>query len=140
MEPIEQAISHVLYFDGCSKGNPGPAGAGAVIKQDGIELYHECANLGNKTNNQAEYAALIMGLQMAAQHEIRRLLVRGDSLLVIKQMRKEYKVSNAGLKPLYDLAREHASHFDHIQFEHVFRNENVRADGLANLGLLLSVK
>ena len=124
-----------INFDGCSKGNPGLAGAGAVLFRDGVEIDHRMQALGKKTNNQAEYAGLLLGLQLAVDHEVRNVEVRGDSQLIIKQMRGEYRVSNAELKPLYNLARELASNFDHIDFMHVYRKDNARADELSNEAL-----
>jgi len=121
-----------MNFDGCSKGNPGLAGAGAVLFRDGVEIDNRMQALGKKTNNQAEYAGLLLGLQLAVDHDVRRLEVRGDSQLIIKQMRGEYKVSSADLKPLYNLARELATNFDHIDFMHVYRKDNARADELSN--------
>lgn len=129
-EPLYQ-----INFDGCSKGNPGLAGAGAVLYRDGTEIDTRIQALGKKTNNQAEYAGLILGLQMAVDHNIRRLEVQGDSQLIIKQMRGEYKVSSAELKPLYNIARELSITFEQIRFTHIYRKYNSRADELSNEAL-----
>ena len=89
---------YVMNFDGCSKGNPGPAGAGAVIYQNGIEIWGSCEFVGKKeTNNMAEYAGLILGMKEAVHRNIRKIAIKGDSLLVIKQMRGEYKVKSENL-------------------------------------------
>ena len=82
-----------LFFDGCSKGNPGDSGAGAVIYQGNLELYSRTLFVGkNITNNVSEYTGLIIGLELALENGIKELAVNGDSLLVIKQMNGEYKV------------------------------------------------
>ena len=124
-----------LYFDGCCKGNPGPGGAGAVIYQDDQEIATTMMSLGKVTNNEAEYQGLINGLKLALKKEITILDVKGDSVLVIKQMKKEYKVAAPNLIPMYKEATELANAFESISFSHVFRNENKRADKLANESL-----
>ena len=99
--------SYVMYFDGCSKSNPGPSGAGAVIYQDDIEIWGKAVYVGDKaTNNVAEYSGLITGLEEANNMEISNLVVRGDSMLVIKQMKGEYKVKSLSLYPLYEKAKK----------------------------------
>jgi ribonuclease HI len=125
-----------LYFDGCSKGNPGPAGAGAVIYYDNHEIWSDSIFVGNKeTNNIAEYSGLILGLNKAIQLDIKNLLVFGDSQLVINQMNGVYKVKSENMKPLYNTALEKSKFFSNINFEHVYRNDNKRADELSNIGL-----
>jgi len=127
---------YILYFDGCSKGNPGPAGAGAVIYQNDIEVWSEAIFVGAKeTNNVAEYAGLILGLRKAVQMGIHSLLIRGDSQLVIRQMRGEYKVSSANMIPLYKEAKGLCASIQSIAFEHVYRDKNTRADTLSNEGI-----
>jgi ribonuclease HI len=125
-----------LYFDGCSKGNPGPAGAGAVLYYDKNEIWSDSIFVGEReTNNTAEYNGLILGLNKAIQLNIKKLLVFGDSELVIKQINGVYKVKSETLKPLYNSAIEKRKLFDDITFIHVYRNDNKRADELSNLGL-----
>ena len=126
---------YVLYFDGCSKGNPGRAGAGAVIYKNGIELYNEAKLVGEKeTNNVAEYTALVMGLTAALNHsaQIKELHVKGDSDLVIKQMKGLYKVKSPNMLGLFAQAKTLATMFTTISFTHVYRQFNKRADELAN--------
>ena len=125
-----------LFFDGCSKGNPGDAGAGAVIYQGNLELYSRTLFVGkNITNNVSEYTGLIIGLELALENGIKELAVNGDSLLVIKQMNGEYKVKAPALKILHLKAKELSSHFDTITFTHVYRENNQRADELSNIAL-----
>ena len=125
-----------LFFDGCSKGNPGKAGAGAVIYQNSIELYSKTLFVGNnETNNVAEYNGLIIGLELAIFNGIKELSVKGDSLLVIKQMKREYKVKNKNLKILFERAKQLSLQFDKITFEHIYRENNQRADELSNIAL-----
>ena len=89
---------HTLFFDGCSKGNPGIAGAGAVIYKNEIELLSNIFFVGEKsTNNHAEYAGLILGLQQAVEMDIKRLLIKGDSQLVINHMNGAYKCKSPNL-------------------------------------------
>jgi len=127
---------HTLYFDGCSKGNPGRAGAGAVIYDDqNVEIYSESVFAGyNTTNNEAEYTGLILGLNTAFKKGISELRVCGDSLLVIRQMEGKYKVSSPNLVPLHSCATKLTSNFSKIEFVHVYREKNKRADFLSNVG------
>jgi ribonuclease HI len=124
-----------MFFDGCSKGNPGLAGAGAVIYQNGIEVYSKTLKLSIQTNNVAEYNGLIIGLELAINNGIKELSVKGDSLLVIKQMKGEYKVKNKNLKILFERAKQLSLQFDKITFEHIYRENNKRADELSNIAL-----
>jgi ribonuclease HI len=127
---------HTLYFDGCSKGNPGRAGAGAAIfNEDGAEVFAESVFAGySTTNNEAEYTGLILGLNTALKQGITELHVYGDSQLVIRQMQGNYRVNSAKLAPLHQCATTLASKFTSIKFEHVYRDKNKRADALSNAG------
>ena len=127
---------HTMYFDGCSKGNPGRAGAGAVIYDaSNNEVFAEAVFAGySTTNNEAEYTGLILGLNTALKQGITELQVRGDSQLVIRQMQGNYRVNSAKLAPLYQCAVTLASKFTSIGFEHVYRDKNKRADALSNTG------
>lgn len=125
-----------MQFDGCSKGNPGLAGSGAVIYKLDNELWAESFFVGKMfTNNHAEYAGLILGLQQAKALGITQLKVEGDSLLVINQMKGLYKCKAINLIDLYDKAKELESHFEIIEYEHVFRNRNKRSDELSNIAI-----
>ena len=131
--------TYTLFFDGCSKGNPGKAGAGAVIYRNQIEIYSQSSFVGSKTtNNVAEYSGLIMGLEKAVGLNITNLIVKGDSMLTIKQMRGDFKVSSPSLIPLYNAAKLLEKRIGCIQYQHVYREFNKRADSLANDGLLLA--
>lgn len=133
---IPTTYNYVLNFDGCSKGNPGHAGSGAVIYHNNQEIWSEYKYLGNyKTNNQAEYSALINGLYNARTLSIKSLLVLGDSEIVINQMTKKYRVKSPNLIPLNEEASEISKYFDDILFMHVYREQNTRADELSNLGV-----
>ena len=126
-----------LYFDGCSKGNPGKAGAGAVIYKNNIEIACISIFVGEKeTNNIAEYNGLLIGLQEARKLGITHLEVKGDSQLVIKQMKGEYQVKAPTLLKLYQTAKQLQKEFTQISFTHVYRTDNKRADQLSNEGLL----
>jgi ribonuclease HI len=141
VEPSYINTQFVLHFDGCSKGNPGPAGAGAVIYKNNEEYWSSCYTIGKHfTNNYAEYCGLIMGLRGAISHNINNILVKGDSMLVIKQMKGEYKVQSDLLKQLNSEALELTKRFSCIDFEHVYRDKNTRADELANFGLVECMK
>ena len=128
---------YILYFDGCCKNNPGPGGAGAVLYYKGEEVWGASKFVGIRaTNNTAEYGGLILGLQEAIVREISDLTVRGDSQLVIKQMRGEYQVKSAKLLEIHHSAKSLAECFEHISFEHVYRDKNKRADELSNMALM----
>jgi ribonuclease HI len=132
--------SCVLFFDGCSKSNPGRAGAGAVIYNEQDEIYSEALFVGEKeTNNVAEYTGLIIGLKAAIRMKITDLRVKGDSELVIKHMKGIYQVRSPNLLPLFTEAQALSKMFSTITFQHVFRTANKRADALSNEGLLLNI-
>jgi len=125
--------NYVLQFDGCSKGNPGLAGAGAVIYKNGKELWCDSLFVSERaTNNQAEYAALILGLKAAIELQITELHVEGDSALVIRQINGEYNVHSNNLLELYEAAKQLQPEFRAITFTHIYRDKNKRADELAN--------
>jgi ribonuclease HI len=124
------------YFDGGARNNPGPAGYGVHIVDDqGLVLAELHGSLGISTNNVAEYHGLIAALQWAVENNVARLTVKGDSLLIIEQMRGNYKVKNEGLKPLYLQARMLVMQIGDVRFEHVPREQNKDADRLSNVGM-----
>jgi len=126
----------ILKFDGCSKGNPGPAGIGAVIYKNNTEHWALCKYIGDKkTNNEAEYSALILGLETAIKRKITTLSVCGDSQLVINQINGIYKVKNENLFKLYEKAIQLKNQFSYIDFNHIYRKDNKRADELSNIAL-----
>jgi len=123
----------ILDFDGASKGNPGPGGWGYVLYlEDGrhIEGHGGC---DMATNNQMEYRGLIEGLKKALELGVKELKVKGDSQLVIMQMKGVYKVKNPNIKPLYEEAKRY-EHFMKVDYLHIPREKNRRADKLANIG------
>src|SRR4051812_21691792 len=125
-----------LQFDGGSRGNPGPAGIGVVVSAaDGTPIVTLGRFIGRATNNAAEYRALIVALKEAKRLGARRIVVRGDSELIIKQMRGEYRVKHPDLRPLYEEAQDLLSHFDETKIEHNLRHHNTLADRLANLAM-----
>ena len=131
-----ESFIYTLYFDGCSKGNPGKAGAGYVIYKENDEIAYKSVYVGDKeTNNKAEYSGLYEGLLCALQNNITRLHVKGDSNLVIKQMKGEYKVKSENILRIYQDTHKLCEQFEEITFEHVYRKDNQRADHLANQAL-----
>jgi ribonuclease HI len=126
----------VAYIDGGARGNPGPAGYGVRVEAaDGTILDELHGGLGIATNNVAEYHGLLAALQWAVDHGQRRVRIRADSELLVRQMRGEYKVKNPGLQPLYVRARLLVAELDVVVFEHVRREFNKEADRLSNLGM-----
>ena len=122
-----------LFADGGSRGNPGPAASGAVlVDRDGNTIDSIGLFLGRATNNVAEWTALCIGLEHAAERGIKRLAVRLDSELVVKQMRGEYRVKHEDLLPLYRRARALLAKFEHVDIKHVRRKDNALADRLVN--------
>jgi ribonuclease HI len=125
-----------LQFDGGSRGNPGPAGIGVVVAAaDGTPLVTLGRYIGRATNNVAEYRALITAMEEARKLGAKRILIRGDSELVIKQMRGEYRVKNPDMKVLYDQAQSLIVNFEKAKIEHNLRHKNELADQLANLAM-----
>lgn len=128
--------AHVLYCDGASRGNPGPASIGAVIfDPEGETVVEISGAIGEATNNVAEYQALIAGLEAARDRDLDPLVVRLDSLLLVKQVTGEYRVKAAGLKPLARRAVRLLASFEDVEVEHVRRERNTVADALANRAL-----
>jgi ribonuclease HI len=126
----------LAYIDGGARGNPGPAGYGVRIEApDGAVVDELYGALGRATNNVAEYNGLLAALQWAVDRGERRVHIRADSELLVKQMRGEYKVKNPGLQPLYVRARLLTAQLDEVKFEHVRREFNTEADRLSNLGM-----
>jgi ribonuclease HI len=134
---MEQEDIYEMYFDGCSKGNPGLSGAGSVIYKNEEEIWANSYFISDSaTNNVAEYFGLIRGLKRAIKMNIRSLIIKGDSQLIIKQMKGEYQVKSESMIELYNIAKELETQFENISYEHVYRKYNKRADQLSNEGLL----
>jgi len=126
----------VLNADGGSRGNPGPAGAGAVLADPDGDMVAELQRyLGETTNNVAEYHGLILGLEEALRLGCREITVRLDSELIVRQLQGRYKVKSPKLKPLYAQARKLLAAFAAAEVEHVRREHNREADRLANLAM-----
>ena len=122
-----------LFTDGGSRGNPGPSAIAFVIcKLDNSVVEKSGEYIGDTTNNQAEYQALIMGLKRAQQLGAKKLAVNLDSELVVKQINGLYKIKNAELLPHYQAVKELAGQFEQITFQHVPRALNARADKEVN--------
>ncbi len=126
----------VIYTDGASRGNPGRAGAGFVIyTESGEKLTEGYRYLGIKTNNQAEYEALIMALEKAEEMGADAVEIRSDSQLLVRQLNGEYRVKSKNIIPLFRRVKELLSIFGSVQFTHVPREQNREADALANRGV-----
>jgi len=122
-----------LFTDGAARGNPGPAGAGAVIiSPDGHIVAKVGKFLGEETNNVAEYMGLIIGLKRAKAMGIRELDVLADSELMVKQLNGDYAVKADHLKPLFDEARALLKAFSTIEIRHIPREQNAQADAMSN--------
>jgi ribonuclease HI len=122
-----------VQFDGGSRGNPGPAGIGIVLRAaDGTPLVTLGRFIGRATNNVAEYRALIAALQEARKLGARRIAVRGDSELIIRQLTGQYRVKSPDMKPLYEEAQALLGEFESSKIEHTLRGKNELADKLAN--------
>jgi ribonuclease HI len=130
------ASLYTLRTDGGARGNPGPGGAGFVLEDEsGAVVRRGGRYLGSVTNNVAEYAALIWGLETALDHGVQRLRVCADSELVVRQMNGIYRVKNEGLKPLFASAQKLVKCFASAEVTHVRREQNAAADELANLAM-----
>ena len=125
-----------LFTDGASRGNPGQAGAGAVLLgADGEELAARAEYLGVCTNNVAEYRALLLGLDEALARGCQQLAISLDSELIVRQIQGKYKVKNETLLPLYAQVQQRLARLGNWSISHVLRAQNSRADQLANQGI-----
>ncbi len=126
----------IVYSDGASRGNPGPAAYGAaVFDSTGRERHRAGERIGIATNNVAEYRGLVAGLEAALALGARRIEVRADSELIIRQAIGRYRVKNPGLIPLHNRLVGLRSRFDEVVFRHIPRDQNRLADRLANAAL-----
>lgn len=122
-----------VFSDGAARGNPGPAGAGAVIESaDGEVIERLGRYLGVATNNQAEYEGLILGLERALELGATEIEVFADSELLVRQLRGEYRVRNEGLVPLWQRARALLARFARVALTHIPRERNAAADAMSN--------
>jgi len=123
----------VAHCDGGSRGNPGPAGFGAVIEDARGQVVARLSEyLGKQTNNYAEYAGLLAVLQWAGENGAKRMRVVSDSELMVNQMKGRYKVGSPGLRPLWEEAKRRVSRLERFEIGHTLRGGNKEADQLAN--------
>ena len=121
------------HCDGGARGNPGPAGFGALVQDaDGNVLAELSEFLGIQTNNYAEYSGLLASLDFALAHGHRRLRVVSDSELMVKQIQGKYQVKSPGLRPLYEQAKKKIAQLEAFEIVHALRHKNKDADRLAN--------
>jgi len=126
----------IIYADGASQGNPGPAAIGGTIKDDkGRTLASISQGIGRATNNQAEYRALIVALEKAISLGASETDVYSDSELIVRQINGNYRVRNALLKPLYQRVKQLQSQLDRFTITHIPRWQNTEADKMANAAL-----
>ncbi len=128
-------MKHQVFCDGASRSNPGDASIGVSISLDGKEIHTISREIGIATNNEAEYQALIDGLNYCIENSINEVDVFLDSKLVIEQVKKNYKVKAHNLKEFNSQVENMIKEFKYIEFNHVYREDNKRADQLANLAL-----
>ncbi|MFA5308374.1 MAG: ribonuclease HI family protein [Dehalococcoidales bacterium] len=125
-----------IYTDGAARGNPGPAAIGVVIKDETGHIAATVSRrLGPTTNNQAEYRAIIAGLEKAISLGARQVTVKSDSELMVKQLNGLYKIKNAALRPLYQEAVKLIGSLESFSISHIPRAQNAAADALANKAL-----
>lgn len=136
LEPVRSTAAYQANIDGGSRGNPGPAAYGVVIRDaTGTVVARLKKYIGRNTNNVAEYFGLIAALDYAETRGVRALRVESDSELMVKQMRGQYKVKSGDLKPLFERAKKMAQALDSFRIEHVYREQNREADELVNQAL-----
>lgn len=126
-------MTYKLYTDGGARGNPGPAGIGAVLYDtSGNVIFEKKDYLGVSTNNEAEYKGLIFGLESALAREVKDIVCHLDSELVVKQLNGEYRVKSPHLRELYNRVKELEGTYNSISYLHVPRAKNKVADSLVN--------
>ncbi len=134
-------MQFTIFADGGSRGNPGPAGAGAIVRDETGKIVAEVSEfLGHTTNNVAEYTGILSALEtllsLEGEHASEAsVVVKMDSLLVVKQMNGEYKIKHPNLQPLAARVKELGKKFKSVSFSHVYREHNKEADKLANLAM-----
>ena len=128
-------MRYQVYCDGASRSNPGDASIGISILLDGKEVHTISKKIGIATNNEAEYQALIDGLNYCVDNSIKEIQVFLDSNLVVEQVNKNFKVKAGNLKVLNSKVDDLIQAFNFIEIKHVYREENKRADQLANMAL-----
>jgi ribonuclease HI len=135
-EPETKPAAYRANIDGGSRGNPGPASYGVVVRNPKGEVVARLKKyIGRMTNNVAEYYGLIAALDWAQSNQVRALRIESDSELLVKQMRGQYKVKSEDLKPLFERARKMSQALASFRIDHVYREQNAEADALANEAL-----
>jgi ribonuclease HI len=126
----------VAHIDGGARGNPGPAGYGVLIEDEKQRPVAQLSEyLGRQTNNFAEYSAWLAALRYALDPGYKAIEILSDSELLVKQIKGEYQVSSENLKPLYEQARALIRQMDWFNIRHVRREQNKKADALANAAM-----
>ncbi|HUU08837.1 MAG TPA: ribonuclease HI family protein [Dehalococcoidales bacterium] len=126
----------IIFTDGASRGNPGPAAIGAVIQDEaGKPIASLSQRIGTTTNNEAEYRAIIAGLQKAVSLGAREVELKSDSELVVRQINGSYRVKAPALKPLYQQVKKLQGFVERLTITHISRRQNTKADRLANKAL-----
>lgn len=134
--PKHASPAYQANIDGGSRGNPGPAAYGVVVRDgSGAVVARLKKYIGQNTNNVAEYFGLIAALDYAQTHGVRALRVESDSELMVKQMRGQYKVKSEDLKPLFERAKKMSQGLESFRIDHVYREQNREADALVNQAL-----
>ena len=128
-------MKYHIYCDGASRSNPGDASIGVSISLDGKEIHTISREIGIATNNEAEYQALLDGLNYCIENSINEVDVFLDSKLVVEQVNKNFKVKAQNLKEFNTQVENLIKEFKYIEFKHVYREDNKRADQLANMAL-----
>lgn len=139
---IENGISSawpeavVVYTDGASRGNPGPAAIGFVVQNiEGEMIYEQGRRLDVRTNNYAEYLAVVEALKLCVQNKVDELHLRSDSELLIRQLQGRYKVKSENIRDLFLQCQALLKQIKQVKLEHVRRENNERADELGNMAL-----
>ena len=136
---LKKKINTITIFaDGGSRGNPGPAGIGALLLDENGERIEEVSKyIGHATNNVAEYLAVVYGLQEAVYRGAKNIILNVDSQLVARQLKGEYKVKDQNIRKFFDIALNLLRSFDKIEIREVPREENKEADKLVNQAINL---
>ena len=124
-----------IFTDGASRGNPGPASYGLTALGGEETIFEEATILDPTTNNVAEYFGVRRALEIAVQNKIQKLILKTDSQLIVEQLKGHYKIKSKKLKPIFKECIELIQKIPHFQCSHVMREDNQRADELANLAL-----
>jgi ribonuclease HI len=135
-EPRNRPAAYQANIDGGSRGNPGPASYGVVIRDERGEIVAKLKKyIGRMTNNVAEYYGLVAALDYAQSKGVRALRVESDSELLVRQMLGHYKVKSPDLRPLFERAKKMSATFESFRIDHVYREHNSEADALSNEAL-----